>query len=184
MRVWLIRHAATTAPRGMAIGWGDPPLSEVGRSQARGLAAELAHRLLLQIWSSDSRRAIETAAAVAAPHRLLIETTPALREIDFGAWEGRDLGELWCEDPDGARAWEVDIRRTPASFGESFGGLEERVRSFWTQAARGAGEIAIVAHRGSLSCLRSVITGMSAADSLASPIEVAGCLGFDINEVR
>lgn len=168
MRVWLIRHAATTAPPGLAIGAGDPPLSELGRREAHDLAAGLANRRLGGVWSSDSRRAVETAAIIAASHGLAVMSTAALREIDFGAWEGRHLSELWDEDPAGAQAWEADIRQTPRSFGESVAELELRVRAFWEGLALN-GEIAVVAHRGSLAALQSVIVGQPFADSFRVP---------------
>lgn len=168
MRVWLIRHAATTAVRGITIGAGDPPLSEEGRHEAERLAAGMANRQLSALWASDSRRALETAVIIAAPHHLQVSSTAALREIDFGAWEGRDLSELWTEDPVSAKAWEADIRQTPPSFGESVADLERRVRRFW-HAVDLTGEVAVVAHRGSLAALQSVIAGQSFAESFRSP---------------
>jgi broad specificity phosphatase PhoE len=159
MRVWLVRHAAPTTPAGITVGAGDPPLSVAGRAQARAIAASLAERPLTRVWTSDLRRAVETATLIAAPHRLAVESTAALRELDFGAWEGRDLRDLWHEDPDAARAWEADITQAPRTFGESVRDLEQRVRDFWNRIEV-TGEIAVVAHRGSLAALQTVITGL------------------------
>lgn len=168
MRVWLVRHAASTTPPGITVGAGDPLLSDDGRFRARLIAASLAPRPLVNVWSSDLRRAIETASIIAAPHRLRVETTPALRELDFGEWEGRDLRELWREDPDAARAWEADITDAPASFGESVHDLELRVRDFWSRILL-TGEIAVVAHRGSLAALQSAVTGQPFGESFRAP---------------
>ncbi|HKW70135.1 MAG TPA: histidine phosphatase family protein [Candidatus Dormibacteraeota bacterium] len=167
MRVWLVRHASTTAVPGITIGAGDPPLSEEGRAQARRLAASLGERPLSRIWASDLTRAVETAVIIAAPHRLSVQTTPALRELDFGMWEGRALSELWRDDRDAALAWEADITDTPATFGESVRQLEVRVREFWSRVELAA-EVACVAHRGSLACLQSVITGQPFAECFRS----------------
>jgi broad specificity phosphatase PhoE len=168
MRVWLIRHAAPTTPAGITVGAGDPPLSASGRAQARAIAASLAERLLSRMWSSDLRRAVETATFIAAPHGLAVETTPALRELDFGAWEGRDLRDLWREDPLAARAWEADIMDTPRSFGESVRELESRVGDFWRRAVVGD-EVAVVAHHGSLAALQSILTGRGFAECFRRP---------------
>ena len=83
-RAWLIRHAASTALPGLAVGATDPPLRDHGRVQAAGLAALMAKSPLVRILSSDRRRAVDTARAVARPHGLAVELTEALREIDFG----------------------------------------------------------------------------------------------------
>ena len=73
--VWLIRHADcyTDLKDG-----SDPPLSEVGREQARRLAARVNAAGVSALFSSDSRRARETADAIST------ESTadPRLREIE------------------------------------------------------------------------------------------------------
>lgn len=168
MRVWLVRHAAPVTPEGITVGAGDPPLSPAGRAQARRIAASLAKRPLARVWSSDLRRAVETAATIAAAHGLAVEQTPALRELDFGAWEGRDLRDLWFEDPPAALAWEADITDAPRTFGESVRDLETRVRDFWNGVAV-TGETVVVAHHGSLAALESAIAGRAFAECFRDP---------------
>jgi len=159
--VWLARHGEAAWPRGAALGWADPPLSTIGEGQASALAERLARRPIAAVHSSDLRRALATAEAVAAPHRLRVEVTPDLRELGFGAWEGRDLKDLWRERPDEAREWEADIRRTPVSFAESVGELERRVAGFAAALRATVGEleeVAVVAHRGSLAALHAALS--------------------------
>src|SRR5438105_12000014 len=73
--VWLIRHADCYAD---LVETTDPPLSALGRSQA-GLLAERLKRVQLDaVYSSDSRRAAETAAAVSAD----VTLDRRLREIE------------------------------------------------------------------------------------------------------
>lgn len=173
-RVWLIRHAASTRVPGTAIGISDPPLSKDGVVEARSLAATLASRPLVRVLSSDRQRALHTARIVARPHGLAVECGAALREIDFGAWEGRSLADLWAEEPDAAKAWEQDIRSTPPTFGESLHDLESRVAMFWSgiQPLPTRGEVAVVAHRGSLAALRALITGSTIADAFRHELEL------------
>jgi broad specificity phosphatase PhoE len=180
-RVWLIRHGASTASPGVAIGVSDPPLSTLGRAQAHSLAGALAARPLVRVLSSDLQRALETATIIAAPHRLVVETSKALREIDFGTWEGRDLGDLWLEDSAAARAWEQDLRQTPQAFGESVSDLERRVAVFWKESSPlpDAGEIAIVGHGGSLAALRALISHEPLATTIASRLDLGAVIGLD-----
>jgi broad specificity phosphatase PhoE len=171
IRVWLIRHGAS------AVGVTDPPLSEEGRVQADEVATALRGRPLVRVISSDRRRALETAQMVAAPHGLAVEPTGLLRELDFGAWEGRSLADLWSEEPAAASACEADLRATPASFGETVDQLAHRVDVFWRSARRSrGGEVAIVAHAGSLAVLRSLITGEDLSSTFASRLEPGGAV--------
>ena len=180
-RVWLIRHGASTASPGVAIGVSDPPLSKLGRAQAHSLAGALAARPLVRVLSSDLKRALETATIIATPHRLVVETSKALREIDFGTWEGRDLSDLWLEDSAAARAWEQDVRQTPEAFGESVSALERRVAAFWKERSPlpDAGEMAIVGHGGSLAALRALISNEPIATTIASRLDLGAMIGLD-----
>lgn len=172
-RIWLVRHGATTAPPGAAIGATDPPLSDEGYEQAGRLAVALATVPLARVLSSDLRRALATADVLAIPHHLVVEPTPALREIDFGAWEGRSLADLWAEEPQAAKAWEDDIRSTPSSFGEGLADLELRVQGFWRLVQPlDRGDVAIVGHRCSLAVLRACVTGESLEEAFAIELKM------------
>jgi probable phosphoglycerate mutase len=181
-RVWLIRHGASTASPGLAIGVSDPPLSERGRTQAHSVAVALADRPIARVVSSDLKRAFETAKIIASCHRLVVETSSALREIDFGTWEGRHLGDLWLEDSAAARAWEQNVRHTPRAFGESASDLERRVAAFWKESPPlpETGEIAIVGHGGSLAALRALLSHETLATTIAARLELGGVIGLDV----
>jgi broad specificity phosphatase PhoE len=155
--------------------------SDEGRAQARRVAAELAGRPLARVISSDLRRASQTAGIVAAPHHLEVEITPAVREIDFGAWEGRTLSDLWVDEPAATMAWEENVRATPPSFGESLSELEQRISRFWEslQPLPQPGEVAIVLHGGSVAALRSLITGAPIAECLATRLGRGAVLGLE-----
>jgi broad specificity phosphatase PhoE len=89
--VWLIRHAdAYRGLESLAAGTIDPPLSERGRQQAARLAARLAPVPLHAVWSSDLRRAVETAEAVARDRGLAVRTDARLREVRTFWDEGRE----------------------------------------------------------------------------------------------
>jgi alpha-ribazole phosphatase len=176
-RVWLIRHGATTAPPGVAIGATDSPLSDQGYEQAGRLAVELATVPLARVLSSDLKRALATADVIATRHHLVVEPTPALREINFGAWEGRSLADLWSEEPEAAKAWEDDIRSTPSTFGEGLTDLEHRVQDFWRVVRPlDGGDVAIVGHRCSLAVLRTCVTGESLEEAFATELKMGAAV--------
>jgi broad specificity phosphatase PhoE len=177
--VWLVRHGAAEAPEGVAIGRGDPPLSASGRRQAARLAARLAERPLRRVYSSDLRRAVRTAERVAARHDAPVVICPELREIDFGAWEGRALADLWIERPDEAAEWERDLRRVPSGFGERFEALEERVAVFRARLDT-SGEAVVVAHRGPLAVLLHQLTSIPLAEAWRVPLRTGGALRVEV----
>jgi probable phosphoglycerate mutase len=123
LQLCLVRHGATDwSDAGRLNGWRDTPLNERGRSQARRLAGALNVGEFSGVWSSDLRRATETAelaAGVCTPdHRL--------RELDFGSLEGWTWEQL-----------SPDVQQSLTGFddffapdGESTAQLRQRVHEF------------------------------------------------------
>ena len=99
----LARHGETDWNRELRIqGSSDVALNDLGREQARTLAAELADVELDAIYASDLLRARETADAVAATHGLEVRLDPRLRERSFGSWEGLTREDI-AAFPEGSR---------------------------------------------------------------------------------
>ena len=91
----LARHGETDWNRdGIWQGHGDPPLNELGRRQAAELAVRLADMSIDALYSSDLRRAYETAEIIAAAKGLEITADSDLREIDIGAWSGLTRAQI------------------------------------------------------------------------------------------
>src|SRR6185437_7371482 len=84
-------------------GWADPPLNETGRAQARQLAEELRGVPFDAVYSSDLRRAHETALIVAEPHGVPVIADERLREVDVGSWSGLLHAEVEERYPEGTR---------------------------------------------------------------------------------
>ena len=130
-RLWLVRHGATDwSEAGRFNGWTDVSLNETGRRQSERLREHLRATKFDGIWSSDLVRATETAGLAAAgpavPDR-------RLREIDFGALEGR----TWAECPDHVREALVAFDGFEAPGGESVTQLRDRVLEFVDGLSRG-----------------------------------------------
>jgi broad specificity phosphatase PhoE len=177
--IWLLRHGRTIAAPEVAIGWTDVELAPEGRRRAEALGEQLALRPLRSVYCSDLKRARETAELVARPHRLPSQATADLREVNFGLWEGRRLADLWLESVEDARAWEQDMRRLPASFGETFQTLEARVTKFASRIPSGPGDVLVVAHRGPLAILHALLTGRSLESSWQLPLEQGSLTGVE-----
>jgi broad specificity phosphatase PhoE len=91
----LVRHGETDWNRdGIWQGHGDPPLNDAGRRQANELAERLADIEVDALYSSDLRRAYETAEIIGKAKQLEITVDSDLREIDIGAWSGLTRAEI------------------------------------------------------------------------------------------
>lgn len=109
-RVLLIRHGQSEWNlSGRWQGQADPPLTDVGRAQARAGAQTLGR--VHAIWSSDLQRATETADIIAEELGVGPVVLDAdLRERDVGDWAGLTREEIdqrypgYLTPPDGVRA--------------------------------------------------------------------------------
>ena len=144
-----IRHGETDWNVGRRVqGTTDVPLSAHGREQAEELAARLADWPIGAIYSSDLRRALETARPLAARLGLDVIVDPILRERNFGAFEGLYDSEVEAllEDP---HVFWRDADTRPDQ-GESRREVWSRVTGFVDRLLENppADEIAIVSHGG------------------------------------
>jgi probable phosphoglycerate mutase len=136
-----------------AQGFRDTPLNDLGREQARALAARVAESGLQlgSLWCSDLSRAAETARTVGDRIGLEPRPDPRLREGNRGDWEGRLFIDIARDDPEGYAAW----MRAGADFrfpgGES---LQEHADRVWAalEDIRVAGPLPalVICHRGSI----------------------------------
>jgi 2,3-bisphosphoglycerate-dependent phosphoglycerate mutase len=154
----LARHGETDWNRdGRFQGHADPPLNERGREQAASLAESLAKERVDAIYSSDLRRAHETALFVAERKGLDVVVDPDLRERDVGEWSGLTLPEIEERFPDELRRF----REEGASIGESREALSQRVLAAVRRIADAhpRGQILVVTHGGTLRTLRHAAGG-------------------------
>lgn len=101
--IFLVRHGETIDnARQIMQGQTQGELNQQGREQALQVARRLASEPFDAIIASDLHRAVETAEIIAQPHALPVQTTPLLRERDWGSFTGRyipDLrGQPWPSD--------------------------------------------------------------------------------------
>lgn len=136
--VWLIRHADCYQDMSVA---GDPPLSPLGRAQARRLGERVRATGVSAVYSSDSARARETADALGRP----VSIDPRLREIE--------------NDP--SAAVQLILNRHQ-SFTESAEAVARRMGEAVDEAARAhPGErIAMVTHGVAILCYVGSLMGL------------------------
>ena len=144
----LLRHGQTEMSVDKRFsGVSDPPLTELGQSQAAAAAARLAGCGAVAVVSSPLLRTRETARHVADALGLEPTVEPGLRETDFGDWEGYTFSEVKQKWPRELAAWLADTSVAPP-FGESFDATATRVRQARDRvlAAYGGQTVVLVSH--------------------------------------
>jgi len=121
-----IRHAETDLA-GTFCGHSDPPLNARGRIQVRELIARFPGDHFDAIYSSDLRRAADTATSLAQAFAVPCTKTSELREIYFGDWEAMTWAEIERRDADYARRWTESFPNLAAPNGEIYAAFESRV---------------------------------------------------------
>lgn len=87
--VYLVRHGQTDwNVKKLIQGQKDIPLNDRGRNQAEKLSEKLDQIKFDAIYSSDLKRATETAKIIAGQRQLTVIESKALRERYFGKYEG------------------------------------------------------------------------------------------------
>lgn len=98
-RLWLLRHGQTAYnAEGKIQGRGiNAPLNELGRIQALKLAEEINTKVDASkavLFASAMLRAVQTAEPISAKMNLDINQTPALEELNYGVFEGKEFEQV------------------------------------------------------------------------------------------
>ena len=137
-RLILIRHGQSEAnEQNRFAGQTDVPLTDLGRAQAESAARYLvAHEKIDKIYSSDLRRAHNTALPTSVLTGVPIIDAKELREICAGIWEGRLANEIEVEYAEEFRTWRKDSANARLPGGESVQEVYERVVPYVKRIAR------------------------------------------------
>jgi broad specificity phosphatase PhoE len=180
-RVWLVRHAATRWTGRRWCGRTDLPLSPAGRAQAAALAARLAAHLPgdVIVVSSPARRAVQTAERIAAAADRGVEIMDELREVDFGAAEGRTWGDLERERPVLAGAIAVGGTEIDWPGGERSADVRGRLVAVRRRMDSGAAPLVLVTHGG---VIRALLTALGSDPPERHHVEPATALELGLGD--
>jgi broad specificity phosphatase PhoE len=167
-RVAIIRHGPTrwNAEKRLQ-GFTDIPLSPEGREMVA--TWRLPDGLAERRWvSSPLSRALETARLMGAPEGIMLE--PRLREINYGAWEGRTYADIEAEI---GEARLLDMQATGLAYaapgGESRGDLHVRLADWLADVAAVGEPVLAFAHQGVIRGLVAMALGWDYVGELPRP---------------
>jgi probable phosphoglycerate mutase len=127
----------------------DSALDAVGRAQAALAASALAAQAPSVIVSSDSSRAFDTAALLAAACGLEVTVDKGLREVDLGEWSGLTRAQVEARFPEQYADWLAGRDARPGG-GETYAeaGARAAAAVLGYLAGELAGPVVAVTHGG------------------------------------
>jgi broad specificity phosphatase PhoE len=159
----MVRHGDTTqAADGIFCGDLDPALTVTGLAQAERVGVLARSLGLTALYCSPKQRARMTAAAVARSCGLQPVIDDGLREIAYGAWEGRTEAEVKHDDPDAYEAWRTDPSLVSPPGGESAFAIAARALPVVLRARREnpQGRVMLVSHKATVRVIVAALLGM------------------------
>ena len=110
LSLYLLRHGQTAFSRDDSFcGSGlDPELTPEGRAMAAAFAEGFASIAWAAVYSSPLKRTIETARALCDSWKLGLTIRDGLKEIGYGAWEGKTREEVERDHHDDYIRWTAD----------------------------------------------------------------------------
>jgi broad specificity phosphatase PhoE len=161
-------------------GQKDIPLNDEGMRQAKALAVQLAGESFDAIYSSDLRRALQTAQEVHKGRNIDLIKDVRLREICFGEWEGELFQEMFSRYPDRFELSRADPSTIMAPGGESVAQVAERTSALADEINRlyPSGKVLVVTHGMALATLvcRSSGSSLTTAHNMvpenADPVQI------------
>ena len=179
MARWFIARHGETVFNAAARMQGDSvhtPLTRAGFAQAEAMGEALRRRLgprpAIDLWASDTGRALQTLAVIAEHLELdwhAARTDPRLGEIDVGRWSGRYYRDVAAEvgtliDP----ATGLICVRPPG--GEWYDEVAARLQQWIDDTAGAEGDRLIVMHGLSSRVLRGMLTGAEPRSECGAPV--------------
>ncbi len=176
----VVRHGnSVTNVTNTFAGHLNAELNETGLIQAEMAGKYLENFSIDKIYSSDLKRAYDTALPIAKKHNLEIETKKELRELYAGDWEGKTYLEIEKLYPEEYNLWMNDIGNCAPENGEKISDFFDRIKNAVFDIAReNVGKtVCITTHATPIRVLKTISEGKDVFDMT----EVSWCANASIN---
>lgn len=179
MLIGLLRHGEVEGGSRFR-GHTDDPLTATGLDQMR--AATNGEQRWGRVISSPLTRCSEFSSAFARQHSMPLSFDMRLKEMHFGAWEGRSAAELMAEDAEALERFWRDPEAYPPPGGESLACFQARVLDAWNDIlfAYAGQRVLIVTHGGVIRVLLCHVFEVPASHWHEFEVEHGGLYGVRI----
>ena len=169
MKLILVRHTTPDVPKGMCYGWSDIDVAPTFIDEASQTLVEFNKHLPVdKAFTSPLQRVKKLAGFCGFADA---QDDARLKEMNMGEWEMQKYEEI--KDPT-IQDWYRDYMHLPATGGESFPDLYNRVKSFLDELkGKPYTRVAVFAHAGPIVCA-AMYAGLCTEDN---PFSVAPTFG-------
>jgi len=150
-KLYLLRHGETDwNQKSIFQGQTDIDLNQSGQNDARKAVEIFKDLKLNQIYSSDLKRAQNTAIMISEDKNMEIKVDKQLREISFGDWEGLKFKEIKDQFPKMIVDWQKDPLHYSPPAGENLIDFKKRIVNFFKKMIQKnkGDKILVVTHGG------------------------------------
>jgi probable phosphoglycerate mutase len=178
----LVRHGMTDEIGQVLSGWGDVALNAQGTVAVQALAARLASVRLSALYTSPLARARQTAALIAAPHRLTPVVEPGVGEVRYGAFTGRSFDALHAAP--GWSRWNAFRSGARIPDGETMIEVQARVVAALLRMrdAHGGGNVVVVSHGDAIKAAVGYVLGSPIDLMLRLEVEPASVTELELRD--
>ncbi len=182
-----VRHGYSEAnEKNIFAGITDVPLTNIGKQQAELTAKFLSQYAIDVLYSSNLKRAMQTAQPIAEQTGLPIIPNEQLREMDLGEWEELPFEAVMQHYPTEYELWVGNVDNAYAPGGESIAQLRKRmVAAVEKLVTKHRGKtVCMVTHAEALRMLFPAWTGARLADVPYVPNSSVTVVEYEGNKVR
>lgn len=174
LKLILVRHGEDEkeiSKEGYEMQKDDAPLTQRGINQVRKLAIKLKLEKIDKIYSSDLKRAFQTASIIEDEIELKVDTDIRLRERNIGEFEkyGDKWREFFNEYKKNKLKEGFPLKEIRPKGGENVYDFRNRISIFLSELEKKEGNILIIAHKGVNEAIINLIMGRQ--EDVFKPIE-------------
>lgn len=185
LNLYLLRHGETaSSASGGFCGAIDPDLTPEGHQMAEDFANAYAEHPFTAVYASPMLRAQNTAGPLCRLQGLTMKLRPGLKEVSFGAWEGKTTEEVKVTHPEDYLRWSTDAGWNRPTGGER--GIDVARRALDVldeiQATHDSGDVLIVSHKATVRILVCALLGIDIGgyrDRIGIPVCALSVIQFN-----
>lgn len=165
LNLYFLRHGQTASSRGnLFCGSIDPGLTADGEEMAQVFAKAYAKTPWEAIYCSPKERAILTAEPLADALQMKLQLRDGLQEINYGAWEGKDVATVDREYHDDYLRWLADPGWNAPTGGENAMSIAARALAVVEEISQvhTTGNVLVVSHKATIRILLCSLLGIDA----------------------
>jgi len=187
LKIYLLRHGETEySQRGTYCGAIDPELTSEGNQMAKAFADAYRSLSWEDVYVSPMKRTIATAQPLCEAIGLPMRISDGLREIAYGAWEGREQEDVKLHYEQDYIRWLTEPAWNPPTGGETAVQVASRALPVITEieSRYKSGNVLVVSHKATIRIILCSLMGIDLGryrDRIDAPAASVSMVKFDIH---